>query len=162
MNKKHTFILIPLAALMTLANGFLPASISSKLAYATSTPTPTPSPTATPGFNLSTANRVAPDDILMEIGYYGGGGPGYICPDDSYPKPEITYKYMANELVASSMLIACGWQGYESAFAYVFYPDMNRYDKRPLTVETERRLDKDGKYYLNNYYVINLLLIILF
>jgi hypothetical protein len=155
MSKKHIFILIPLAALMTLTNGFLPASVSSKLAYTTSTPTPTPtpSPTATPGFSFSTANRVAPDDILKEISYYPTGGPGYICSKDKYLAPEITYKYMANELVSSSMLIACGWQRYEDVFAYVFYPDIVHYNKIKPTIETERRLDKDGKYYLNNYYV---------
>jgi len=154
MNKKHTFILIPLAALITLVNGFLPVPLSSKIVYATSAPTPTPTPTATPGFGLSTANSLAPDDILKEISYYPTGGPGYICPDDSYPYPEITHKHLANELVTSSMLIACGWQRYEEVFAYIYYPDMVRYDKIKLTIETERRLDKDGKYYLNNYYAM--------
>ena len=115
-----------------MANGLIAAtSFSGKQsinAQGTSTRTPTRTPTPTPttpiyDFILSKVNKVAPEDILAEVSFFGGGG-GTRCVPGADPEKPVIGGYPVNtELMMTSSLIACGWEKGESLKGTIVYPN---------------------------------------
>jgi hypothetical protein len=110
-------------------------------------PTPTENvevatPSKQPGavFDISTANQLAPDGILEELSFYGGGG-GYSCKPDKIPY--ILIEPSDGELMTLSTMVSCGWQDNEVLQVSILYPDGK---SRIFDLNAEN----DG---LGNYYV---------
>jgi hypothetical protein len=123
MKKLIGSILFALMLMASLANNFFLRESSTMLAVATRTPTRTPTKKPTTKFNVSSSNRVAPNDILKEISFFSIGGGGGYCPKESYPIPAISYKPKNEELVTTSVLVTCGWQKGERLKGIIRYPN---------------------------------------
>lgn len=100
--------------------------------------TPSKKPDAV--FDISTANQFAPDGILEELSFYGGGG-GYSCQPDKIPY--ILIEPPDEELMTLSTMVSCGWQDNEVLQVSIVYPDGK---SKIFDLQTEN----DG---LGNYYV---------
>lgn len=79
----------------------------------TLTPKPNPAnPIATPTdhlggkFDLSTINKIPPDDILIEVSFGVGGGMGSACPENG---PIRSYK-IDTEFLTKEYLVNCTWK----------------------------------------------------
>ncbi len=84
-------------------------------------------------FDLSTANRVLPEDVAKEVIYFGRGAG--ICNEEEYPVPLISLAPQAEELMMQSTLVACGWEKDEVLIGTIQYPD-GRTSTQPINVET--------------------------
>ena len=79
-------------------------------------------------FDTSTAQQDPPEDILKEVGYFGGGGPGEgYCPtmwdEIPYAQPTITMDPVDSELMELNIMVICGLQEQESLTTTITYPD---------------------------------------
>lgn len=82
--------------------------------------TATPSIQASAVFDISTANQIAPDGILQELSFFGGGG-GFSCKPEK--SPYVLMEPEDGELMTLSTMISCGWQDNEVLTATILYPD---------------------------------------
>jgi hypothetical protein len=74
-------------------------------------------------FDLKSAKKIPPGDIINQIFFSGRGGGG-VCPLPPYPAPTISYKSNANiELMESAYMDVCGWTKNETLTGNVIFPN---------------------------------------
>lgn len=78
-------------------------------------------------FNPSSSTLTPPDDILLEITYFPGGG-GAICPYTE--KPMYFTNQVDFELFSSKHLDVCGWKENEAVKVIIFPPDGDSYSQQ--------------------------------
>ena len=98
---------------------------------------PTPTEEQTAVFDLFSANKVPPEDILTEISFYGAGGQALCWKSD---QPVITYEPQDGELMTLSTMIACGWQNGDILKGSIRYPDGRLFTK---DVKVKDDIDKN-------------------
>jgi hypothetical protein len=104
-----------------------PALILTKTTSLTAGPAPaltkTPSLTDTPRddlsdnseeassvtFSITSSEKTPPEDVLQEVGYYEGGGPGSSC-DIEYQVPTVIFPPQEVEFKQIATVYTCGWQ----------------------------------------------------
>lgn len=91
-------------------------------------------------FNLSTSNKVAPEDILDEISYFGGGGGG-VCPGDVENKPS-SLDSINIEPLTLEYLDFCGWKKNETIIVTINDPHGNVSTKKISAANED-----SGRYY---------------
>ena len=104
----------------------IPTATSTNIATALeTTPLPTPIPLTEPPtviFSMDSANQTPPEDVLEEIGYYGGaGGGGGVCMEASYP--HIGDAPDSKEKMEEIGIYTCGWLLGENVAVTIQYPD---------------------------------------
>ncbi len=122
MNKKRFFAFSILIALFSIAGVFVPVNARVNTFFLATTPTPKPA-LKTAIFDLNTANKIPPSDILNQISYSGRGG-GESCKPISYTTPTIVEKSKNNiELMESAYMAVCGWAKNEKLTGSVTFPN---------------------------------------
>ena len=94
--------------------------------------TSTPEPTTTPKpikisdivfFDSAEENRIIPEDVLEEISYFAGGGPGGTYCDRPYATTTIEYDPPDSELMQETEMVTCGWASKQDLIGEIIYPD---------------------------------------
>lgn len=122
MNTKRFLIFSVLAAMLSLAGISLPVNAQANTVIKATTPTPQPA-LKTVIFDLKSANKVPPADIINQISFSGQGG-GDLCKASSYPSPVIVSDPIpTQELMVYSYMAACGWGKNEKLTGSVKFPN---------------------------------------
>ena len=123
MNTKRFFIFSVLIALLSMAGGLFPANAKASAIIKAATPTPR-SALKTAVFDLKSANKVSPEDIINQIAFSGMGGGSELCKSGSYPAPVIVEKSIANiELMENAYMAVCGWTKNEKLTGSLTFPN---------------------------------------
>ena len=121
MKIRYFFIFSVMVAILSMAGISLPANAKAST-VAITTPTPKPA-LKTVIFDLKTANKVPPGDIINQVALSGRGGPP-LCKQTSYPTPTIVDKSNESaELMAYSYMSVCGWTKNENLTGSVKFPN---------------------------------------
>ena len=123
MNTKRFFIFSVLIALLSMAGGLFPANAKASAIIKAATPTPR-SALKTAVFDLKSANKVPPADILNQISFTSTGGGGLCSKASAYPTPAIgKASESSQELMVYSFMGVCGWAKNEKLTGSVKFPN---------------------------------------
>lgn len=84
---------------------------------------PTDSPSSKAVFDINQTQTIAPDNILLEVTYFPGGGTGKICVGDFVTLPSAVESHIEIEILATDYLYACGWRDEQDVTLTTYYPN---------------------------------------
>jgi hypothetical protein len=131
MKKYRMPLWLVMLALLSLTCGLFQTRLPEEQPLHTNTlvsPTETAETQPELAFDISTAQQDLPAEILKEVDYFGGGGPGDIyCPnllfDIPYEQPTITIDPIDSELLELGLMAVCGLQEQQSLATTITFPD---------------------------------------
>ncbi len=100
-------------------------------------------------FDISSANKGAPADVLSEVSYTPSSI-SLACYQglDTYSGPYIDIAPLNNELMEGAVIFSCGWSKEETLSVVIQYPDGSVTEALPVTVLDESDSSKPPTYFL--------------